>query len=524
VATAAALALATPAAAWALPRTAADANEVDAIRIRSPKAVDLLERGETLAVGGSLEQADALFKQAEAEYPNGSILWRRDCEVLTVLGRRDEALNACNVATESGRTNVNLRATVRALLTGPTPPKPVNLFIALTLVESRLRRSGRLDPTLAGVACDIAESVGDANMLQECANNLQTLAPDDPATKRAWGLLASRCPPWRFWLGWGTLIALVAATLTHAAARFARRRRSRAAASIAASVLACASLMAHEGVAAAQGPPPAQAAAPKGALSEWPVNDDDPASSIPNDKERNADPLQFGYWIQDLIMKAEHASKRGNHEQAAKYWEALGIAVPDRAVSFSRLCDEDEASGEYDKAIEACGQALLRDGLTVHDYVHFVHVVLAKPGPVEPKETAALGQVIDHMKSEQAAHDVVNDLECEVGVRTSNVAQLKECTAALSATAPDDPKTISYRWALAVQENRFREAARLIEAARAKGMQPEGIANMERTTADSARQYWKRVSMWVSCMALLLGAMGVTAKLLGARCRTAQPA
>jgi hypothetical protein len=48
-------------------------------------------------------------------------------------------------------------------------------------------------------------------------------------------------------------------------------------------------------------------------------------------------------------------------------------------------------------------------------------------------------------------------------------------------------------------------------------MQAASITTMERTTADSSRQYWKRVLLWVSCLGLLLGAMGVAAKLLGAR-------
>jgi tetratricopeptide (TPR) repeat protein len=519
------LGLATPAVAWALPRTAADASEVDTLRSRSPRAAALLEQGEALAVSGALEPADALFKQAEGEYPDSAIVWRRDCEALTALGRRDDALMACNRATTNARAPVNFRATMRALVRGPTPPRPMDLFAALTLTEDRLQRSGRVDPILAGTACDIAESLGDAAMLQQCLSDLEAVAPADPMTTRARELLAACCSPWRFWLGWGTIIALGVATLGHAVARASRRRRGPVAAAIAGIFLAW-SLLAHEGVARAETdvPPASSATAAKGLLSDYPVDDDDPSKSIPSAKQRDANPLQFGYWIQDLIMKAEHASKRGHHLQAARYWEALSVAVPDRAVSFARLCDEYEAVDEYDKAMEACGQALLRDGLTVQDYIHFVNVVLAKPGPVDAAHAAALGQVLDHMKSEDASRNVANELECEVGVRTSNLAQLKECTAALDAAAPDDPKTISFRWALALQENKFRDATKLIEAAKAKGMRSEGIANMERTTADVARRYWKRVFLWAFCVALLFGGVGVAAKVLGDRRRATQPA
>ncbi len=284
----------------------------------------------------------------------------------------------------------------------------------------------------------------------------------------------------------------------------------------AAGALMSAAVMSHGAVARAEPPPPA------GWLSKWPVSDEDPASSIPTDKEKNSDPLQFGYWIQDLIAKAEHASKRGDHAASAKLWDALGIAVPDRAVAFGKACEQYEALADYDKAIDACGHALLRDGLTVSDYTRFVRVVLAKPGPLAPKETIALRQVIDHMKAADAGRAAAVDLECEVAVRTSNVAELRECTTALRATAPDDAKTISYRWALALLENDFGQARKLIDDAKASGIDPVGLENMQRATSEDARYYWRRILLWLACFALLLGAAGVSARTVSARRRSAQ--
>jgi tetratricopeptide (TPR) repeat protein len=513
--------LATASSARALGRTAADANEVAILRQRSPQAAELLERGEARALAGAIDEADALFKQGEVAYPNGSILWRRDCEMLSALGRREEAVHACNVATESSRSLENLRAVVRALVTGPEPPKSMDLFVALTLEDSQRRKSQGQAPVLAAIDCDIAESVGDGTMLQECTKELETLAPNSPDTQRALALLAGRCPPWRFWTGWTLIAGAAVGTAWHAAA--GSRRRRRLAGPIAAGAIVLAALSSPAGVARAQGADPAaQPAIPSGWLSKWPVNDDDPASSIPSSKERDADPLQFGYWIQDLIMKAEHASKRGDHAQSAKFWSALEVAVPDRAVSFTKACDEYEAAGDTDKAIDACGQALLRDGLTVKDYTHFVHVVIDKPGPISPKETAALGQVLDHMKADDAGRAAAVELECEVGVRTSNVRQLKECTTALTATAPDDAKTISYRWALAVLENRFTEARTLIAQAKAKGVEGPGLDNMERTTSEGARHYWTRLALWLACFALILGATGLAGRALASRRRAPQ--
>jgi hypothetical protein len=507
--------------ARALVRTATDEDEVNTIRRRSPKAAELLERGEAQALVGGVDAADALFKQAEVEVPTGSILWRRDCEMLTILGHRDDAIRACNVATQTLHSPLNFRAGIRALVTGPEPPKSMDLFVALTLEASQRRRLYGAESLLAATDCDIAESVGDGNMLQECTAELESTAPNAPETKRALAFLAGRCPPWRFWAGWSVILAAVAATAWDALAS-ARRRRVTVAKAVAAGVLAWAALSTHATAAHAQvseNAPPN----PGAMLSKWAVNEDDPVSSIPSDKDKNADPLQFGYWIQDLIMKAQHASKHGDHAKSAKLWMALGVAVPDRAVSFGNACEEYEAMGNHDMAIDACGQALLREGLTVNDYTRFVNVVIAKPGPLNAKETAALAQVLDHMKADDASRAIAIDLECEVGVRTSNVKQLKDCTTVLNATAPDDAKTISYKWALAVLENKFIEARKLVAQAKAKGVEGAGLENMERMTSESARQYWTRMLLWLGAFAALLAGVGFGGRLvLGARRRDPQ--
>lgn len=513
--------------AHALDRSPLDAEEVAALRAQHPKAGDLLEAGEARALAGAFAQADALFKQGETEAPDGSILWRRDCQMLVALGRRDEALHACSVATETRRSATNLRATLSALVSGPEPPRNLDLFAALTLEEGRRRSAGAHDPLLAAADCDLAESVGDGTMLQECATELNTLAPNAPDTKRAMALLEERCPPWRFWTGWSLFAAAGAATAWHASAT-RRGRRGLARAAVAATI-AVAAFGGGTGIARAQEVSAISAtkdvpAIPHGQMSKWPVKDDDPASAIPSEAERNADPLQFGYWIQDLIAKANLASKKGDHAQAAKLWEALAIAVPDRSVAFARACDEYEAMHEPDKAIDACGRALLRDGLTVADYTHFIRVVVDKPGPLSAKETAALAQVLDHMKADDASKALVPDLECQVGVRTSNEAQLKECTAALEATAPDDAKTISYEWALAIVQDRFGEARTLVERAKAKGVDGEGLEGMERTTRDSSDRYWKRVGAWTLAGVLALAALAFVARSLSSRRRTLQPA
>jgi tetratricopeptide (TPR) repeat protein len=517
-----------PARATATP-TPEDESEMALTRKRSPKAADLLEKGEVLAATGLLEQAHDLFQRGEAEDRDSSLLWRRDCEALTALGRRQEAVAACSMALESSRSNANFRALIRSLVGGPRPPTVLDLSVAFTLTRAeRWRAPGQ--PTPVAAECDIAETLGDGVMLQQCADELRKIAPDDdPDTKRALATLDRRCPPWRFWSGWGAIASASGITAWHAIVRSKRRRRRRSAGAAAVAVaLAWASVSPYESVARAEDSiataPVPSASSRQGWLSTWPVDDDSPENSIPSEKDRNADPLQFGYWIQDVALKAEHASKRGDHAAAARFYAALAKAVPDRAISFIKMCDEYEAMGDRDRAANSCGDALLRDGLTVKDYVHFVTLVLDKPGPLDDKERAALAAVLQHMKGESAGREAEADLQCRVGVRTSNLAQLRECTTELMATAPDDPKTLSYGWALAIQEGHFDEATALIERAKSRGIQAEGIERMQRATAVSTNRHRLRIVLSLLAAVLLLAAGAIGVRTRASRRRPRLPA
>ncbi|HEY2512382.1 MAG TPA: hypothetical protein VGI39_16050, partial [Polyangiaceae bacterium] len=222
--------------------------------------------------------------------------------------------------------------------------------------------------------------------------------------------------------------------------------------------------------AASDGPPP-----PHGWLSKWPVDDAQPASSIPSEEARNADPMEFGYWLQDLALKAERASKGGDHRGAAAFYGALAQAVPDRAVAYGKECEEFEALGDHGRAIDACGQALLRDGLTLRDYVRFVDVVVAKPGDLSEKEKGALSRVLAHVHDAATAGPAYAELACEVGAKTSDVALLEGCTNELAAREPNGAKTLSYEWSLAMARGRFDEAEALVAQAGAAGVGADGL-------------------------------------------------
>ena len=245
-------------------------------------------------------------------------------------------------------------------------------------------------------------------------------------------------------------------------------------------------------------------------LSKWPIDLAHPEQGIPTEKERNEDPLQFGYWIQDVAAKAGTAAKLGDHATAVKLYETLAKAVPDRAIGLLKACEEYEALGDLNNAINACGGALLADGLRVSDYTHFVRLMLSKPGDLGEKDQAALAKVVEHMREDPQGRPFAADVECQVGTRTTNVAQLEECTTELAARAPDDAKTLTYQWALAVAKGKFDDARAIGRRAGAAGVPAASVEAMERTassqeTARRWRRFFVAAGAALGLMALGLG-------------------
>jgi len=490
--------------AWGLP----DDGQMALVREANPHAAELLDRGEGLAGAGAFREAEALFRQAVEEFPDNALPWRRDCEALVELGDRKAAIRACARALETRRSPVSVLAAVHALVGGPARPETLDVFTALQLADREERKApGSFTAEIA--RCDVALSIGDGIMLQRCAAELEKSIPNEPILRRAHARLAERCPPWRFWAGWLTVCGALAMTLWHALLRRAGRLRRSAAAAI-----ACFALLAIPDAARADTPAPAESsAAPRvldvpalekeGAthhLSRFPVDLQNPEQHIPSIAERNAEPMQFGYWLQDVAATGLLESRLGDHAGAVKFFSALAQVVPEQATAFVHLCKEYEALGDVPKAINACGDVLMRAGAHVNDYMHFVTLVLSQPGDLSAKEIAALQNVVKFMKEDPASHDVASEVECQVATRTSNVAQLTECVAVLSKQSPDDAKTLSYAWALAVEKGHFDAAADLLARLKTAGVPQETIDRMEKRIAF-------RRTRWIEKAALVLVAV-----------------
>ncbi len=513
------LAISTPAGA-SIARYSSDVEELADLRAFSPSAADDLEKGEEAALAGKLPEAVMLFNQAVGASPESALPKRRYCEALTAMGQGLAALPTCYMALQIRRTNIAVRAVVRALVQGPQAPTLARLDSALSLLTQERRKAG-LHFMLSSALCDVAERIGDGIMLQHCAQELLQLAPQAPETRRALDLLDARCPPGRFWAGWTLIAAAILGTGGHALRRRgARGRRGRLPSAFGIGALLV-GLLATSVAAADPAPPaPAPSAAapaptaearprPGEMFTNLPLSDTDPESNVPTEEQRNKDPLQFGYWLQDALMKGDHAWKEKNFALAVKFYRAVAKAVPDRSVAFSKMCDAYEAMGDRDKAIASCLSALFVEGVRFSDYARYVRLVLSQPTGLTDGQISALDTVLTQFKADPKAHPLVDQLECEVGTRTANLSYLDECTRELLARTPNDPGIIPFQFAIALRRGDFTAARQFADQAKQAGSSVEGVEGMQHALDLATRRRTLGVALWGGGAFLLLLGLGI---------------
>jgi tetratricopeptide (TPR) repeat protein len=446
---------------------------------RYPGVTKELERGEALLRSGDVNKAAALFGELAKKSPEGGLAARRQCQALTLLGRRDEALAACREASARLVTATTLRASVAAMVLEPLTTTELN--IAVRQSEEAKRREPD-QPWGLAAECDIAEAIGDHVMLKKCTSELQRVAPGHYETKRRLEAVPAPALPTAVAFGWLVLAFASVGTLLHAAWRGLKGARSLSAAAVLCLVSLIASpAQADEGVGKLVGTSPdSPDGVPIGGLSKWKLNPADPSAGIPSLEDRNRDPINFGYLLMDIADMGFDAAKKGNFAQAAKYWEASARAVPEAAIGFRNACDNWAKAGETAKAITFCRAALGTPGVTTKDHEAFARLVLKKDEPLTEEERTDITEMIAHLRTEVGTEALVLQITCDLGTKLEDPARLKECTDALVKTAPNDAKTITYLWALAMAKGDLAEAERLIDRAQQAGMKPEGLAAMRR--------------------------------------------
>ena len=433
---------------------------------------------------------------------------RGACQAALALEARGEGAASsrgpCHRALRLGGTPEDERNEVASLMSPAATTSLDDLAVSALLVDAAERQA--VDQPWAYLArCDIARRMRSADTLAACLADLQRVAPHHPETMRALARRTGGSSP-GIWLARVLLLLGLLGTALHAAyrARRASRRSERIAAPTLASALIVACLVQ---LSLGTGGARASEATPREHLSHFAVNDADPEASVPNLEEQHDQPLEFGYFLQDLAAKAQRATKAGDHLAETRYYRALAKAAPNSAFAPRRLCDALEAAGDLANAVIACRTALTRDGSTSGDYIHFVKIVLKTTTPLPPGERQELDAVIAHLAHEADLGALPTMLSCDVALRFGDRPALEACTAELARRAPRDPKTVSLQWALALQKHDRGAALGLIDLARETGMNADGLAKMEKATRAMTLRWLGRmvaVAALVALVAVLL--------------------
>ena len=412
----------------------------------------------------------------------------------------------CHQAMLLGGLVEDMRNEVASMMSPVAHPSLDDLVVASLIADAAVRKNNSL-PWGFMARCDIARKMGSADVMESCLADLRRVAPDSPLTLQAMNYPAEHGHWWVSILRLLLAVVLVG-TLAHALWWRSKQRARRPAPVSTAAPLVNGLLLVIGAWLAMGGVAQAMPTAKKDHLSSFEIDDADPEAGVPDEDEQNHRPLQFGYFIQDLEAKAERAGKAGDHAAEARYYRALTKATPQAAYGPRKLCEALQASGDSPNAIIACRTVITRNGSNAGDYVHFVALVLRTPGPLPPDERKELDNVLQHLSKEAQLGAVPTMLQCEVDLRFDDVAALETCTKQLDKLAPNDPKTVSLKWAVALHKQDRSAARALIDRARGIGMNGDGIAKMEQATRAMTMRWVGRMVVVVTgaaaCLFLLV--------------------
>jgi hypothetical protein len=279
-------------------------------------------------------------------------------------------------------------------------------------------------------------------------------------------------------------------------------------------------------------------ALPGDLATRWPVNDDNPIASMPSPEERDKDPLEAGYFLQDLIARAEGAYKDEQWARSVKFYEAVATMVPERAIGFSRLCASYGQLGKYPIAAANCGKALGMEGVRAVDYLRFARYSLEKPelsardaddvdaalthlrgnfnryttppaassaapgpsgAPLQPDtrspaeiRTALFNQLLakqfegaakakESKEPETRPEDILLETEvlaCRLGVRVRKAERVHACVERLRALGADPKLILPFEWSRALLRRDELGAKVLVDRARELGVRETSIQAM----------------------------------------------
>lgn len=267
------------------------------------------------------------------------------------------------------------------------------------------------------------------------------------------------------------------------------------------------------------------------------VNEADPVASIPSDADRDKSPIEFAHFLQDVIARAERALEKKDYATAAKYHEALAKMIPDRAISFSRLCVDYGRLGQPEKAAANCGKAIQLGGAKVIDHIRFVNFTLqkqeftpedakavdaslahlrtyaaanpqplpgtppkkeAKPEPRKPQSKEEAIQAFAERRQQRLMKEAeeertgkkaaqlnpmhlpteIETLNCQLASRLRDADRLAQCIGGLRKYQATEAQTYPFEWAYAVIKKNSQRANALLRRGKALGIPEETLAAM----------------------------------------------
>lgn len=419
---------------------------------------------------------------------------RTACKAAIKSEQRGTAIATCKRSLQANREPEEMTDLVRAFMLGQGPLAPAELHEAIVLS----RTAGRWGDYYSAIArCYLARRLGDEAMINTCTKTLSQQYAHLPDAQEALSEMKTRTP-WTLVMAWLVFFGTVLATLVHGTKRYLKTRAAnRATAAIVTVTVAFVCLAAGHPAVAQEGTP-----VDIDIPNRFPVNDENPSSNVPTEKQRNEYPMDFGYFLQENLDRAERATKDKRHADAAKYYKAIAAAVPDVAIGATKLCESLELAGNFNDAIAACKSALGRLGAKVTDHTRFAKLVLSQQGPLPQSQVDDLKASVAHLKSQaESTKDneimtVAFDVECEIAKRTKNMALLASCAAGLAKLDPHSARSISLQWAVAMNNNDKVSAQRLVAVA-VEHKLPQDVVSMMKQGTESLEPAWRRtLSDW----------------------------
>lgn len=501
-------------------RHTVDARDLEQLAEQSPTGRQLFDEGEDALARGDLTAAEAAFSQVRRLAPRLGLPARRHTQVLTELGRKSEALSACQEAITYGRSPLDARACVGAMMSGSAPVAINEMADAVRFMQWAQKLETQ--PFGYAAACEIAYRVGDEGMLRHCQRNLRANAPEHYETKR-WASITLSAQGSSPWLGWLVIGSLGVGSLAHA-----WRRRSLAKQTALPALAAWCALSLAAPQASAQAPHAAASASAPAApapelkagvqrngrwqlSSQFEIDLKNPENSIPSEEARNRSPLEFGYYLQDLAAEASYAEKRQEYANAGRLWATLGKAVPDVGIGFKRACKAYELAAELSNAIEQCRNVLGAKDVQLEDFGQHAKVLLAK-SKIEPADITEIDAMVAHLRDDKGGQPAAGiasaHIACQLGARLEDVNRLDACTKTLAKAAQNDPKTLVFQWTLAMLRKDYSDARLRVAALTKTAMDPSAIRKLDTATTEASSLWGRFTSDWRYGVALAIVLFG----------------